>query len=105
MIFNRKMFYENKEKYPKEYHNVINKTQEEINRLTKKYQENPDTLIKDYDDMLRDYLIGIIANWNTNKFVFSGIIAEVTSLISFRKIIVDYYSNYRSSNNNKEMPK
>ena len=101
MIFNRKMLYENNNKYSKECQSVISKTQEEINKLTKKYQEEPDSFIKDYDKMIYENLIGILANWNANRFIRNDIISWINDLIRFRKEIINFNSNYCSSDNQK----
>ena len=87
------IFKKRKDKYI-EYHNTINKTQEEIDRLTKKYQDEPDTFIKDYDKMIYESLIGILANWNANSFIRNDIISWINDLISFRKEIINFNSNY-----------
>lgn len=83
------------------YHDTITKTQNEIDRLTKKYQEEPDTFIKDYDKMIYENLIGILANWNANHFIRNDIISWINDLIRFRKEIINFNSNYCGSNNQK----
>ena len=92
------IFKDRKDEYI-EYHNTIRKTQEEINRLTKKYQDEPDTFIKDYDKMIYENLIGILANWNANRFIRNDIISWTNDLIRFREEIINFNSNYCSSDN------
>ena len=92
------IFKERKDEYV-EYHKTITKTQNEIDRLTKKYQENPDTFIKDYDTMIYESLIGILANWNANGVIRNDMISWINDLIRFRKEIINFNCNYCGSDN------
>ena len=94
------IFKERKDEYI-EYHNTIEKTQKEFDTLIKKYQDNPDTFTKDYEKMIYECLIGILANWNANRTIRKDIISWVNDLISFREEIINFNSNYSSSNNQK----
>lgn len=76
----------------------ITKVSEE---LQKKYQEHPDTFLKDYDDMINGSMIGIIANWKTSKILRADLINAVTDLVTIRQMIVDNNSNNSSSNNQR----
>ena len=95
MIFN-----ERKDEF-KEYHDTITRTQNEIDRLTKKYQEAPDTFLKDYDKMIYENLIGIFANWNANGVIRNDMITWINDLIRFREEIINFNRNYCSSNHQK----
>lgn len=94
------IFKERKDEYI-ECHKTITRTQKEIDRLIKKYQGNPDTFIKDYDTMIYENLIGILANWNANKFIRNDIISWVNDLIKFREEIINFNCNYCGSDNQK----
>lgn len=93
-IFKKKQWYD-------ERFNIVDKTQEEINKLTKKYQEEPDTLIKDYDNMINGSIIGIIANYTACGILRNDLISSVNLLIRIRKFIISNYSDYSSGNYNK----
>lgn len=96
------MFKKNDFEQNREYQiQLIDKTESEIERLTKKYQERPDTLITDYDNSIKNILIGIIANINVNSVVREDIITSIDILIRNREFIIKYYSNDSSSNNQK----
>ncbi len=75
--------------------------EEEINELKKKYQEQPDTFVKDYDEMICKLLFGVLANFNANGIIRDDLVSNIRNLISFRKIIIDFYGDYSSSNNQK----
>lgn len=77
------------------------KIEEEIIRLTKKYQDEPDILIKDYDELIKKSIIGIIANFNTFDVLREDIINRVDTLVRIREFIVNYDSNNGSRNNEK----
>lgn len=73
--------------------------QNEIERLTKKYQDDIDILVKDYDEVIKASLIGIIANCRTNGTIRSDIIGSVDILIRIREFVVNQYSNCSGENN------
>lgn len=77
---------------------LVDKTEQEIKSLTKKYQENPELIVNDYDEMLKTGLIGIIANIRANGFFRTDIIENVVALIRLRKFVVNQYSNSSSNN-------
>lgn len=77
------------------------KIEEEIGWLTIKYQENPDSLLKDYDETIKKSLIAIIANYNAIGVLRDDIISIIDVLIRNRQFIVDNYSNKGGSNNQK----
>lgn len=72
--------------------------QMEFDNLIKKYQEQPDTLIKEYDDMIISSLFGIIANFRANDVLREDFITNVDILIRNREFISNQYCNNRRSN-------
>lgn len=92
--------FNNQPKEIESYVNLINETQDEINNLTKKYQDEPDTLIKDYDNVIMQSIIGIIANFTANEVLRSDIISNVSNLIIIRQFVIDNHSNGSSNDNN-----
>lgn len=80
--------------------NVLNNEEsieKEINRLQKKYQDKPNTLIEDYDNVIKQSLIGIIANFNTSDILRNDIISQIEVLIRSREFIINQYSNNSSN--------
>lgn len=73
----------------------------EILNLNKKYQENPDTFLKDYDEMIKQSIIGIIGNFNTTTILRTDLITDIALLIKIRKFVVDYNGNNSSCNDKK----
>lgn len=73
----------------------------EFERLTKKYQENPDTLCEDYDEVIKRSIIAIIANFNTIGALRDDVIRNTDILIRNREFICDKYSNNGSCNYQK----
>lgn len=83
----------------KSYKRIIDRTQQEIEKLTKKYQENPELIVNDYDEAIKNGLIGIIANVRANGVFRTDIIEDVVTLIRIRKFVVNKYSNCCSNKN------
>lgn len=84
--------------------NVLNYEDEignEILNLNKKYQENPDTFLKDYDEMIKQSIIGIIGNFNTTAILRTDMITATDFLIKIRKFVVDYNGNNSSCNDKR----
>lgn len=88
-----------KSKEYEEHLKLVNETELEIETLRKKYQEKPDTLLNDYDEIIKGGLIGIIANFRANDMFRSDIITNINDLIKIRKFIVDKYSDNSSNKN------
>ena len=83
-----------------EYKTIVEKTTAEINRLINKYQENPKKLIEDYDKMLNELIIAIIANWNLYTNLRDDIVTYLDRLFIIREKIANNYCNESSNNNN-----
>ena len=73
----------------------------EILNLNKKYQEDPDTFLKDYDEMIKQSIVGIIANFNTTTLLRADLIDSTDILIRIREFVVDCNGNNSSCNNKK----
>lgn len=73
----------------------------EILNLNKKYQENPDTFLKDYDEMIKQSIVGIIANFNTTTLLRADLIDSTDILIRIREFVVDCNGNNSNCNNKK----
>lgn len=72
---------------------------EKILSLNKKYQESPDTFLKDYDEMIKQSIIGIIANFNTTTVLRSDLISNTSILIGIREFVVNHDSDNSCCNN------
>lgn len=83
-----------------EYQATVEKTTTEIDKLTKKYQENPKKIIEDYDKMLNGLIIAIIANWNLYSDLRNDIVTYLDRLFIIREKIANNYCNESSDNNN-----
>ncbi len=95
-----KSFEKTQERNYQDYFNTIDRTTATMEELTKKYQDKPDTLIEDFDYMIKHLIISIIANYFANNFLLrSDIINDVDTLIRIRKAIVNNYRNNGSSQN------
>ncbi len=81
-----------------DYEDVIGN---EILNLNKKYQENPDTFLKDYDEMIKQSIIGIIANFNATTILRTDLIESTDILIRIREFVVNCNGNNSSCNNEK----
>ena len=77
------------------------KIEKEIEDLRKKYQDEPDILARDYDDVITKSLIGFIANFNITSALRDDIITQIDVLIRNREFVISHYSNNSSSDNNK----
>lgn len=76
--------------------NILNNEEEiekEIKRLQKKYQDAPDNLLKEYDDVIKNALIGVIANFNAAELLRDDIISQIDVLIRNREFIINCYGN------------
>lgn len=75
----------------------VEKTTNEIDCLTKKYQDNPDTILSDYDETIKNILIGIIANSRANNVFRDDLIRSFDILIRNRERICNQYGNQSSN--------
>lgn len=75
----------------------VEKTTNEIDYLTKKYQDNPDTILSDYDETIKNILIGIIANSRANNVFRDDLIRSFDILIRNRERICNQYGNQSSN--------
>lgn len=70
-------------------------------KLLKKYQDNPDTFVKDFDYMIFRSTVGIINNNLSYDILRDDLINNISTLISIRPFIINNYSNNSSSQNQK----
>lgn len=73
----------------------------EILNLKEKYQENPNTFLKDYDEMIKQSIVGIIANFNVTTILRTDLIDSTDILIRIREFVVNCNGNNSSCNNKK----
>lgn len=83
------------------FENEEQKLEETYNMLIKKYQDNPDTLLKDYDDMIIASIIGVITYFKTTTALRHDLIPNIDTLIRSRKFIVNNCCDSSSSNYKK----
>lgn len=98
-MFKEKDFNDKSYESYKKYQRTIEKTAQEIEDLSKKYQDNPELIVNDYDEAIKNGLIGIIANVRANGVFRTDIIEDVVTLIRIRKFVVNKYSNCCSNKN------
>lgn len=75
--------------------------EETYNKLIKKYQDNPNTLLNDYDDMIINSVIGVIAYFKATTALRHDLIPSIDILIRIRKFIFNQYGDNSCSNNKK----
>lgn len=84
--------------------NVIGKENEiksEFNRLSEKYQNNPNEFMKDFDKTINQLIIWFIANFNTTGLVRNEILGCANIMISIREPISKNNSYKCSCDNQK----
>ncbi|MCI8575821.1 MAG: hypothetical protein HFI09_05060 [Bacilli bacterium] len=82
-----------------DYQNLIDKTQLKIDELQEEYKKNPNRLIEDYDEVLKQSIIGVIANFRANGVLRDDIIGNIDILIRNREFVSDQYCNKSGSDN------
>lgn len=69
---------------------------ENYETLLKKYQDNPDTLKKEYDELIYESIVSIIHCNLSFDILRDDIINNVIALIKIRPFIINYNSNNSS---------
>lgn len=75
------------------------KIEKEYIELLKKYETNPKELLKDYDDIIKDSIIAIIANYNATTVLRGDMTSQVDILIRNREFVRNQYCNNSSNKN------
>lgn len=81
------------------YNQIIMDTEKEIKRLSDKCNEDSSSLIEELDKMIKQSIIAVIANFNTNKTMRDDFISGINNLLFIREQISNN-SSYKSCNNN-----
>lgn len=71
-------------------------TSDEIEKLLEGYKKEPDILIRYFDDMVTESILGIIANFRVNHILREDMIANVEALLRIRETISYQYSDNSS---------
>lgn len=72
-----------------------------FNEQLKKYQDNPDTFVKDFDYMIFRSIVAVIHNNLADDILRDDLINNISTLISIRPFVINNYRNNGSSQNQK----
>ena len=64
-----------------------NEIENEFNRLSEKYQNNPNEFMKDFDKTINQLIVWFIANFNTTGLIRNEILECVSIMITIREPI------------------
>lgn len=78
-----------------------NEIESEFNRLSEKYQNNPNEFMKDFDKTINQLIIWFIANFNTTGLIRNEILNCANIMISIREPI-SKNNSYKSSCDNQK---